>query len=182
MERSQTSRAAALLVLCLILAGCTPSPKIRAESNPNANFAAYRSFAWAPANTPPPAGERLAGLADWRIRNAVVADLQARGWTQVPERDVPGPDVLVDYGVLVQDKYTDSFSGYAQYVGEGGRQGMGDAFVSGYQQGTLVLHLYDARTRQLVWRASATAVLGAEQNGELAQAAVKDMLAKLPSQ
>src|SRR5512139_2878632 len=156
MERSRISAGPTLLLACLILAGCTPSPKIRAESNPNANFAAYRSFGWAPADTPPPAGERLNGLADWRIRNAVIAGLQGRGWSQVPAQDVPGPDVLVDYGVLVQDKYTDSFSGYAQYVNEGGRQGMADAFVGGYQQGTLVLHLYDARTRQLLWRASAT--------------------------
>jgi len=144
------------------------------------NFSLYRTYAWAAPNSslePPPAALPLGGMQDWRIRNAVEANLGARGWT--PSAN---PGVLVAYGVAVHEMNTSSFSEYARYVQEGGREGLGPAFVTGYQQGTLYLDLYDSTTRQLVWHASATAVIGSGDNSEVVRTAVQMMLAKLPSQ
>jgi hypothetical protein len=161
--------------------GCSASPTIHAESNPMANFAAYRTYAWGSADTPLleplPAAPPLSGVQDWSIRNAVDASLAARGWTVSSN-----PDVFVVYGVAVHEMNTSTFSEYARYVSEGGRQGMAEAFVTGYQQGTLYLDLYDARTRQLVWHASASAVVSSGENTDLVRTAVEQMLAKLPSQ
>lgn len=160
--------------VCLLI-GCSASPTIRSEANPMATFAAYQTYGWTSAGSPKPPGEHAAGLVDWRVRNAVDASLRGRGWTPSD-----GPDVLIDYGVAVQEMNTDSFSDYARYVQEGGRQGLSEAFVSGYQQGTLSLYMYDARTRQLVWRAAATAVVGGSDNDEVVRSAVQQMVDKLP--
>lgn len=171
-------RAFSLSALCAIAIGCSASPRIQTEASPTANFAAYRSYGWVKVDQPPPVGERLTGLTDWRIRNDVGADLAARGWAVSP-----GPDVLVDYGIILEQRNTDSFSAYAQYIQEGGREGMSGAFVDGFQQGTLVLHFYDGRTGQLVWRGSASAIVEPTgENADLVHSAIDKMLAQLPRQ
>jgi len=170
------SRSASLVVLSLCaLAACSAKPAVRSEVNPNARFGSYRSYDWVPTSQPPPIGTRLAGIGDWRVRNDVDAALAERGWAHLP-----AADVRVDYGVVREFKQTESFRDYAAYVEQGGRQSMGSAFVEGFEEGTLVLHIYDGRSGELLWRASASAVLGAEDNAEMVRAAIADMLARLP--
>lgn len=167
----------ALALAALTLAACSAKPTIRTETSPMANFAGYRSYGWVPISNPPPIGERLTGLTDWRIRNDVDADLMARGWAQRTSGDV-----LVDYGVAVEEMSTDSFQAYGRYVQEGGRQGLAGAFVEGFQQGTLVIHFYDGRSGQLVWRGAATAIMNQDggDNADVLRQAIQNMLAQLP--
>jgi hypothetical protein len=108
-------------------------------------------------------------------RSAVDAELRARGWNQSVN-----PDIVVAYGLVVGETNTESFRAYARYLREGGRDGLGEAFVTGYETGTLILTLYEAGTGRLVWRASATAVVDSGKKGELARTAVREMLSRLP--
>jgi len=177
-NRSGAARFA-VLVVGAIFTACSATPTIHTEASPTANFAAYRSYAWASPGTPlspPLAAPPLSGVSDWRIRNAVEAELAAHGWSMSST-----PDILLGYGVILQDMNTESFSDYARYVREGGREDMGTAFVDGYQQGTLVLQLYDGSTGQLVWRGTATAVMSSG-GGDVARDAVRQLLGKLPRQ
>src|SRR5262249_28811419 len=130
---------------------------------------------WVGTDNPPPIGRRRSGLEDWRIRNDVDAVLDQRGLVKGSS-----PSLLVDYGVATEREYTESFSDYGRYVMEGGRGSLADAFVTGYESGTLVIHLYDGRTGQLVWRASATAVVEEGDKSQHTREAIQAMFAKLP--
>lgn len=152
-----------LLVLTLVVAACgvvptSPSVLVKAERDPAADLTRYRSWAWAATRAQPRAwnpdnpGSRLDGL----IRAGVSRELAARG---IQPAGPSGPDVLFDYDVVVREKSTDTFSGYFDYRARGGSGDMGDAFM-GYEEGTLIIVAIDARTRRMVWRGSASAVLG----------------------
>jgi hypothetical protein len=51
---------------------------------------------------------------------------------------------------------------------------------AGYEEGTLVLHLVDTRTRELAYRASATAVIEEGGDRRRLEEAIERMLADLP--
>lgn len=143
--------------LCLAVAACAAKRKIEIASDhdPDARFAAYRYYAW----TTPPAKASLdypvsdTASRDWRIRGAIDRALAARGFRLGAQ-----PDFLVVYDVRTTAQQTSSFTEWFDYRARGGDKGLGDAFF-GYDEGTLLVGVVDARTRRLVWRAWATAVL-----------------------
>jgi len=158
-----------------LAAACSSEPKVVAEANPAANFAAYRTYNWVPTDHEPPEGLRFQGTQDWRVRSAVEGELGSRSLVKAAS-----PGLLVDYGVSFDRETTKTFGDYARYVNEGGRGGLADAYVLGYEQVTVILHLYDARTGELVWRASATAMVDGDDNGERTRRAIHEMIAQLP--
>ncbi len=156
-------RAVVLVLTVAVLTGCgiapagPPTLTVKAERDPATNLSSYRSWAWTanraktrPWNPDNP-GSRLDGL----IRSGIARELAARG---IQPAGPSGPDILFDYDVAVREKSTDTFSGYFDYRLRGGGGDMGDAFM-GYEEGSLIIVAYDARTRAMVWRGSASAVL-----------------------
>lgn len=174
-----------MLALVFVVAACgvvpagAPKVTVKAESDPAADLTRYRSWAWTANRARPRAwnpdnpGSRLDGL----IRAGVARELAARG---LQPAGPAGPDVLFDYDVVVSEKSTDTFSGYFDYRRQGGSGDMGDAFM-GYDVGTLIIVAYDAGTRRMVWRGSASAVLGDERiKDAVVDAAVHDIFARFP--
>ncbi len=115
---------------------------VRTDSAPGAPFASYRTFAWTPG-TPSPVS-----LTEQRIHAGVNAQLQMRGLTQVNAN----PDLYVATHVATQTVPQFIASGFGPWWGPGG----GMATVQSYTQGTLVVDLYDASTKKMVWRGVAT--------------------------
>ena len=167
-----------LLVCATALAACGPRVAVHAERSTIATFGRYDTYAWsggaAPARS---AAETEASLVDWRIRNAVDRGLQAKGYVRTT-----GPaSLLVNYDVVVRQQDAYSFSEYFRYRQLGGTEGMGTSWVQGYEEGTLVLYLVDARTRELAYRASATSVIASGGDGRRLEDAIGRMLADLPA-
>jgi Domain of unknown function (DUF4136) len=166
--RSIMLAVALAVAACGVLPPTPPTVTVKAERDPSADLARYRSWAWVASRAearpwnPDNPGSRLDGL----IRNGVSRELAARG---IQPAGPSGPDVLIDYDVVIREKSTDTFSGYFSYRRSGGSGDMGDAFM-GYDEGTLVIVAIDARTRRMVWRGSASAVL----NGDRIKDAVVD--------
>lgn len=173
-------RCAIILLLLTVNACATTNPiVVKAESSPTADFARYATYAWLYA---PPEGHGRgprseSELLDWRIRAAVDTQLAARGY----QTTAAHPDFLVAYHIERTEKTTDSFSDYWRYRQSGGEADPAEAYVFGYEEGSLILEFTDARTRQLVWRASATAMLSADKQQERTQEAVRLMLRRLPA-
>ena len=183
----------ALLVsatLALALAGCASSPLVKTDFDPSANFASYRTYTWLqkPSDLPP--------LQQQRLVAAIDARLQQQGWTQSPDGQV----ALVA-NVATKEKQTlDTFYSGPTFAGWGWRGGwrggmgigmgpgpawgMGDATttVDTYTEGTLVLDMFDATTKQAIWRGTASGdVPDSPQKLDVAiQAGVTKMFATFP--
>jgi hypothetical protein len=178
-------RAQFLGVLLLVgLGGCTARKgetiSVRSESSPSLDVSAYRTYAWLSAS-PVRTGQGVqseGALSDWRIRNAVERELAAKGYQK---RASGRPDFLVDYAISMREKNTQSIRDYLDYRDRGGSMDAQEAYVFGYQEGSLILEVVDGRTRQLVWRASATAVVNPGPPDRLIQDAVHGMLHRFPS-
>ncbi len=132
---------------CAVLATAVASAqKVTTDSDPAAPFASYKTYMWT-AGTPSPNP-----LGEQRIHAAVDGQLAARGLTQVQS----DPDVYVATHVLTHEEkelIANGF-GYGPWGGWGG--GVGTINVQTYVQGTLIVDLYDAMTKKMVWRGVAT--------------------------
>jgi uncharacterized protein DUF4136 len=116
--------------------------KVYVDSDPSASFAAYRTYGWTagtPSSNP---------LADNRIHASVDQQMAAKGFMAAAN-----PDVFVATHVITHDQKELVATGFGPGWGFGG---YGTASVETYVQGTLVVDLYDAQTKKLVWRAKAT--------------------------
>lgn len=173
-------RTAAAVAALALLAGCS-SLSVNYDFDSHADFAKYHTFGWMDKTLPEGAAvdaqqaELNSNLLDRRIRSAVESQLEARGIRPAVDK----PDMLVTYYVGVQDKIQVSDYGYhysPYYWGYGGRQ----IDVYQYQEGTLIIDLVDAETKDLVWRGSGTKVLdGSARNPDQAQERINDIVAKI---
>lgn len=109
------------------------------------NFTQVKTYSWSKVST-------ANSIWDKRVEDSVDRDLAARGWIKVPS----GADVqLVAVEKTSVQQALDTY-----YDGFGGRRfaRMGESTTSldTYQIGTLVVSIFDARSKRLVWQASAS--------------------------
>ena len=147
----------------LIVPAIAAAQKVSVDADPSASFAAYRTYAWT-AGTPSPNP-----LSEDRIHASVDQQLAARGFTAAAN-----PDVYVATHVVTHEQKELVASGFGGGWGFGG---YGTASVETYVQGTLVVDLYDAQTKKLVWRAKATQTVS--EKPEKNTAKVNKMLARM---
>ena len=133
----------------LSLAGLAASfaQQVQTDFDHRADFSQYKTYSWEqikPANS----------LWTSRIKNAVDNQLAAKGWSQAEQ----GADVALMAIETTQtrktlDTFYDGFGGGWRWRGFGG---FGDATTTehDYKEGTLVVDMYDAKTKQLIWRGS----------------------------
>ena len=161
----------------LVMVGAAFAQQVKTDFDHQANFSQYKTYSWQeikPANS----------LWDSRIKNAVDAQLAAKGWTQVDS----GGDVAVVAVKTTKTQRTlqtfyDGFGGGWGWRRFGGG-GFGDSTTTeqDYKVGTLVVDLYDAKTKQLIWRGSAEDTLSdkASNNEKKLNKAVAKMFKKFP--
>jgi Domain of unknown function (DUF4136) len=132
------------LALAALTAGVVYAQHVTTDSDPAAPFATYKTYAWTPGTA------SAISLTEQRIHDGVNAQLQGKGMTQVDSN----PNVFVATHVTtrtVPQVIADGFGPWGF--------GAGMATVQTYTEGTLVVDLYDATTRKMVWRGVATATV-----------------------
>jgi hypothetical protein len=140
----------------LLFAGCASGPSIFVNSDPGANFAAYRTY-----NFETPLGTDRSGyssLLSQYLRTATARELEARGYTRSDT-----PDLLINFNVKTKDKIqtttTPSGPSYGGYYGyRSGYYGVWNGYdtqVTQYTEGTLTVDVIDAARKQLVWDGTA---------------------------
>jgi hypothetical protein len=114
-----------------------------------------------------------------RIKDAVNASLTARGWTQVDS----GGDVSVVAMEITKNQHTlntfyDGFGGGWRW----GRFGDATTTTETYKVGTLVVDLFDAKAKHLIWRGSSSDTLSnnADKNTKNLNRGVKKMFEHFP--
>jgi hypothetical protein len=171
------ARSVALLLL-LVLGACSSKIPVHVDQSSLADFSPYQTYAWLAAPPEPQAGEdeTPVELFGWRMRSAVESGMRARGYAL----DGEAPDLLVTVRVMIEEQYTNSYVEYWRYTQIGGSQNLFSAFSLGYEEATLVVEVFDARTRQLVWRGHTAVSMDAEHRGDRAAASVTALMQTFP--
>lgn len=172
-------------LLALAFTACT-SIKVTSDYDPGASFEGLDTYAWLPREQPRTGDPRLDNtLVAGRVRRAVDAAFAEKGIRLVSEM----PAFMVAYNVALDKKIrVDTIhTGYGH-----GRYGYGwhggyiatDTRVTEYEVGTVLLDILEPKTRNLLWRGSASAKVTEsatpEQREQRINAAVERMLAKFP--
>jgi uncharacterized protein DUF4136 len=130
------------LALALTMtAGAAYAQSVNTDSDPSAPFASYKTYSWT-AGTP-----SQNGLAEQRIHAAVNQQLAGKGMAEVQSN----PDLYVATHVTTQEQKELIANGFGPWGLRGGF-----ATVQTYVHGTLIVDLYDAKTKKMVWRGVGT--------------------------
>lgn len=168
-------RHAVICAMCLLwAAGVALAQRVQTDFDHAVDFSQYKTYSWETVKAAP--------LWDTRIRDAVDGQLAAKGWARLEN----GGDVrIVAMEITRTQRTLQTF-----YHGLGGGWGWrgfgpsGEAITTerDYKVGTLVVDLFDARTKRLIWRGTAEDTLSdkPEKNEKKLQQAVEKMFKKFP--
>ncbi len=148
-----------LIGMMFLFAVTASAQQVKTDYDRGANFAQYKTYSWEHVKTKDP-------LDVDRIKNAVNAALAAKGWTRVDS----GGDVSIVAMEITQNQQTlntfyDGFGGGWGFRRFGGG-GFGEATTTTdtYKVGTVVVDLFDTKTKQLIWRGSSSDTLSNNSN------------------
>jgi hypothetical protein len=144
------NRIFASVGIVLVAATASFAQQVKTDYDRSTDFSQYKTYSWEKVQTQ----DQL-----WvdRIKEAVNAALAAKGWTQEPS----GGNVSIVAIEMTRNQQTlDTF-----YNGFGGGWRWGGGFsdatttVDTYKVGTLVIDLFDANSKKVVWRGSSSDTL-----------------------
>lgn len=165
------------VALGISLAGCvTPPMEIDFDYDTGADFAALKTFGWMPATGNAAADELLVK----RIRGSVDRGLQAKGRT--PSAD--NPDFLIAMQLSGRTAYGGSTAVGVSVgipVGRAGRVSVGGGKSKPIEkkEGTVVLDFLDAKTKSLLWRATASGAVEPSPSPEEQQKHIDEVVAQM---
>lgn len=151
--------------------GIALAQDVRTDFDHKANFGNYHTYSWGKVQTTNP-------LWQDRIEDAVDKELQAKGWQKTPT----GGDVMITAigATENQQEYQTFYDG----LGPWRWRGFGETTTVPvtYRVGTLVLDMYDASSKQLVFRAIAQNTIShdTERNEKNLSKAVDKIFKKFP--
>ena len=146
--------AVTLMGMMFLFAGISAAQQVKTDYDRAADFVQYRTYSWEHVETKDP-------LSVDRIKNAVNTALAARGWRQVES----GGDVSIVAIQMTsnQETLTTFYNGFGGGWGwrRFGGGGIGEATTTTetYKVGTLVIDLFDAKAKKLLWRGSSSDTL-----------------------
>jgi len=159
----------------LAMLGAAFAQQVQTDFDHQANFSQYKTYSWQEIKA-------TDSLWDARIKNAVDAQLSAKGWTKVDS----GGDVAIVTIKTTQTQrnlqtFYDGMGGGWRWRGFGGF-GESTTTEQDYKEGTLVVDLYDVKTKKLIWRGSTEDTLSnkAEKNEKNLDKGVAKMFKKFP--
>ncbi len=157
--------------------------RVSTDYDPNADLASMRSYAWLDERSGVLDDRSdVTSLLDRRIRRAIDAELQEKG---LAPSDRGKAALWVTYRLSVETRMdVDTIHTTAGY-GRGWYGGVSShTVVREYEEGTLLIDLIDASTKQLVWRGTGEARVRESSSPEQREArirqAVREILASFP--
>ena len=167
-----------MIMVATLAFGCTSSFEVHRDWDRDADFAQYRTFSWLEQETPKAGSARVAQrrnpLLEKRIKSAVEEQLTSKGMVRV-ESDA---DLIVVYHTGRDDKIDIAEAGFRygyDYWGTTGRE----IDVYRYEEGTLIVDLIDSRSKELVWRGSATGTIKDNPTAEEVEKKLNEVTKKL---
>jgi hypothetical protein len=160
------------IALLFVFTAASFAQQVTTDYDHSAHFGQYKTYSWEKVKTQDPL------LVD-RIKEAVNTALTVKGWIELDS----GGDVCVMAAEITHDQQTlntfyDGFGGGWRWAG------FGDATTTteAYKIDSLVVDLFDGKTKNLIWRGSASGALSnrAEEDTKNLDKGVQKMLAHFP--
>jgi hypothetical protein len=134
----------------LLFATASFAQQVKTDYDRSTDFSQYKTYSWEKVQTQDP-------LWVDRIKEAVNAELTAKGLTPLEA----GGQIAIVAVELTQNQqslntFYDGFGGGWRW---GGGFGNATTTVDNYKVGTLVVDLFDANTKKIVWRGSSSDTL-----------------------
>jgi Domain of unknown function (DUF4136) len=170
----KVTRVSLGFALMMIIANVTFAQKVTTDYNKTANFAQYKTFMWIkePKTTNPLMRERV--IAD------VNAALAAKGLQLVTSN----ADICIAAHNATKEErslntFYDGFGGGWRW---GGGFGSATTMVDTYEVGTLVVDIFDAKSKDAIWRGTSTKTLSdnPQKNADNLNKAVEKMFKDFP--
>jgi hypothetical protein len=168
---------APLFVVMFLALAVVLFAKLTTDYDHSVNFMNYRTCSWMKVK----ASDQL-----WedRIKHDINAQLSEKGWQQVAS----GGDASVSAFESTRDQpqietYYDGFGGGWGWRGwGGGGTGLATTTVDHISVGTLVVDIFDTKTKKLIWRSVASDTLSGnpEKDEKKLQGVVEDMFKHFP--
>jgi hypothetical protein len=163
----------ASLGLVLLFATASFAQQVKTDYDRSADFSQYKTFCWEKVQTQDPL------LVD-RIKESVNAALTAKGWTPVNSGgDVSIIAIEVTHNQQTLNTFYNGFGGGWRW---GGGFGNATTTTETYKVGTLVVDLFDTKTKKLIWRGSSSDTLSdkSDKNIKNLDKEAKKMFAHFP--
>ena len=172
--RLTTRIGSAVMALGLVVAlsGVAAAQDVKIDYDKDVDFAKYKTFA-AHINT-----SWASPFAEKRALEEIVKTLTEKGWKQVEEQ-VAEAVVMINGATQTKKDVTTFYTGgpYRYYGG-----GMATTSVNEFQVGSMIVDIFDARTKNLLWRAVGADELSdkSEKNEKKLVNATKKMFKNFP--
>jgi hypothetical protein len=161
----------AILASMFLISVAALAQQVSVNYNHSQSFAQYHTYAWASQNQNQIQNSILAQVAQQDINNA----MQAKGLQMVQESQNPDLILTANGGLRQQTSY----SAWGMR-GIGG--GMGGITPEQNVEGTMIVDLYDAKSKSLIWRGIAQNTLNnnGNKNQQMVEKAVQKMFKQWP--
>jgi len=161
----------AILASMLLISVAALAQQVSVNYNHSQSFVQYHTYAWGSQNQNQIQNSILAQVAQQDINNA----MQAKGLQMVQETQNPDLILTANGGLRQQTSY----SAWGMR-GIGG--GMGGITPEQNVEGTMIVDLYDAKSKSLVWRGIAQNTLNnnGNKNQQMVEKAVQKMFKQWP--
>lgn len=163
----------AIPLLCAAMILPALADDVKVDYNHSTNFNQIKTYSWSEVHT-------SNSIWDARVKEAIDKQLAAKGWVEVP---AGGNVALVAVQkVAIRQQYDTIYDGF------GGRRwgGMGDSTltVDSYKVGTLIVSIFDAPSKQLIWRGTSSRDLAGSpgKNAKKLNSDIGKMFKKFPLQ
>lgn len=155
---------AVLMALCVgSLAVAHAQQQIDSDYAPNTNFAQYKTYSWQKISAPDNTWESS-------IRSAVDAQLAAKGWTRLDNGGDAALSAIANTGEAATLEHF--YGGWAP-----GWRWRGWTEPVSYDEGTLVIDIFDTKTQALIWRGFASQTVSSKDQKNIGK--LDKVIAKL---
>jgi len=169
------SISAVIVISAIYFAGCS-SVSVTQDYDPAYDYSKLKTFGFIPISKEANIDQINAN----RLGDAIKNELTAKGFTISDQADF---GVALHFGKQTKTSIDTYGYGYGGYWG-GRYGGMGSVDVSQYDEGTLIIDIFDIAKKELVWRGSGTGVMNpgasVEERTAKINTAVAEILAQFP--
>ena len=176
-----------LFLVIMALNSCSSSLETGSKTEKGVKLKDYKTYAWVTPPEPDAESKKDDKIYTKLIQQLSDDELQKKGMTV----NVEQPDAVFIFDTHVEDRvqYTQSpmvtasfgYGGPGYYMGMGAPVYGGQIQAHTYQQGILIYHMYDTKTKQLLWQAWAQKPISPSSNIESdIKTAVRHIFIRLP--